>query len=55
MKRPRRFASLTELAIEHLLDGESLERILPNLNGNESPDDILRRLRERVEQKEPKP
>ena len=55
MRKPIKFATETETAIERLLDGEPLERVLPNLDGNESPDDIFRLLRAKVEKKEPKP
>jgi len=52
MRKPIKFATETETEIERLLDGEPLERILPNLNGNETPDDILRLLQAKLEKKE---
>ena len=52
--RPLKFASRTDLAIEQLLDGEPLERILPNLSGRETKEYILHLLREKLEKKESK-
>ena len=54
MRKPIKFASLTDLAIEQLLDGEPLERILPNLSGRETKEYILHLLREKLEKKESK-
>tara|TARA_R110000824_G_scaffold167181_6_gene343979 strand:+ start:199 stop:351 length:153 start_codon:yes stop_codon:yes gene_type:complete len=44
MKKPISFATETEVEIDNLLDGEPLARVLPDLTGNESPEEILSEL-----------
>jgi hypothetical protein len=44
-----KFASSTSIAIAKLLDGERLERILPNLSGNETKEEILAQLNRKRE------
>ena len=43
-EKTMRFATETEIEIATLLDGEPVESMLPNLDGTESPSEILKRL-----------
>jgi len=41
-----KFATETQIKIKQLLDGEPVKRYLPNLNGTESPSEILKQLKQ---------